>query len=390
MNAHLCLMPSSTVPARLVARLGALWLAACVAANAGAQEARMPGARNAEADCAADDVECQARRQREEEAAQKTGSTVGGAGLAQGGGGLSSCAPPGVACGPPDPAPISTTKTLGPLSVRRLDFSLGIDHAVSPSWVIGALYGHGRATLERRETTTELFAADPPRITFKDARIRARSNTVAAVLTWFPAPDVSIDGSASLQRMDFEFERSDDPDRVRYRGDNAGRATGFSLSASKAWRLARTVLVFRAGLDQVDSRVDALRAVDPVRTPRPGFEPDTLEVSPQRTKVLAGLAELQAQWPLSYSFGVWLPHLRATWQQRLKQRSDPIRAEVNDDTALITEAQQQQIGKKAATVAVGAMALFKNRSSVFVELGATRGSGELRETRLAVGAKIER
>lgn len=381
-------MPTFTQAVHLAARLGALWLAAFVAANAAAQDGRAPAQGDAEADCADDDAQCQARRKREEEAAQKAGSTVGGTGLAQGGGNLSACAPPGAACGQ-DPVPIATVNTPGRLGVRRLDISLGIDHALSPRWVIGALYGHGRATLERRETTTELFEADPPRNTVKDARVRARSHTLAAVLTWFPAPDVSVDGSVSLQRTDYAFQRVDSPGGLRYRGDNAGRASGLSLSASKAWRLAGTVIVSRAGLDRVDSRVDALRAVKPGGAPPSGAGPDTLEVSAQRTKVLAGLAELQAQWPLSYGFGVLLPHLRVTWQQRLKQHSDPIRAEVNDGISLITEA-QQQIGKKAATVAFGATALFKNRSSVFVELGATRGSGELRETRLALGAKFER
>jgi hypothetical protein len=330
-------------------------------------------------DCPDNDAACLERKKREEEAAERAGSTEGAAGLVFGGGSIVPCvgAAPNVVCGDAGPPVVSR----GPLSVRRLDLSVGIDHALSPRWVVGALVGVGRGRVHRIETVSAGSTVNS-----KNTTIRTRNATIAALLTWFPVTDISVDGSLSLQRAKLDFERFDSLGGRRFIGDNAGRAWSATLSASRAWRGEGVALVPQAGLVYVDNRVDPLRASIP--DPPPGSV-ENLTVSQQRAKALSALFEAQAQWPRSRSFGVLVPYARLAWRERVSYRGDPVVTQTGDNNGRTTTDLETQTARRTGTLAAGVLAVLANRMSLFGDLGYTRGSGDLREARLSLGLKFE-
>jgi hypothetical protein len=181
------------------------------------------GPRDNGVECAGlTDTECRARQQREEETSRAAQKADGGSGLIGAGAAIVPCVSSssgGVVCGvTSNPPPV----TRSPLTVRRFDFSAGLDHALSPQWAVGALVAFGRGRLHRFQIQTQPAVAGEPASQI-DTTIHTRNTTLAGSLSWFPAADVALDASLAYQRSSFDLERQDQPDNRRFIGNNAGR-----------------------------------------------------------------------------------------------------------------------------------------------------------------------
>jgi outer membrane autotransporter protein len=285
--------------------------------------------------------------------------------------------------GEPPPPPIVTR---GPLHVRRFDLSAGVDHALSDRWVLGGIVGYSRGKLERSQSTVVPNAAPNSLPELSDTTIRTHSSTLTATLTWFPQPDVFIDGSLAYQRTSFDVERLVNS-LALFSGSNDGRSWGLSLSAGTALRGEVTV-VPQVGLDYVDSRIDALNTgLIFIET---GERADELglHISERRSKTWSGVFGLQVQKPLGASFGTVTPYARVLLRQRLSQSGTPAVATAVGATPVTTDLESQG-SKRSATLAVGLLTQTPGGVSVFGDVGVTRGSGDVREQRVSIGIKFE-
>jgi outer membrane autotransporter protein len=282
------------------------------------------------------------------------------------------------------PAPPIITR--GPLHVRRFDLSAGVDHALSERWVIGGIIGVSRGRLERSQSAVEPDAVAGSLPELSDMTIHTRSTTLTATLTWFPQPDVFIDGSLAFQRTTFDVDRLVNS-LALFSGSNAGRSWGLSLSAGTALR-GEVTLVPQIGLDYVDSRIDALKTsvlfVDTgERNADEGFA-----ISERRSKTWSGVFGLQVQKPLGASFGTVTPYARVLLRQRLSQSGTPAVATAVGATPVTTDLESQG-SRRAATLAVGLLTQTPGGVSVFGDIGATRSSGNVHERRVSIGIKFE-
>ncbi len=365
--------PHAPSPSATHCLLAAATLAWNVAAQA--QSTPVPAEAQARIECTDPaDAECAARRKRTEERANR--GTELGAPQAVGDAPL----PPQ---GAPAPPPVITR---GPLSVRRYELSAGLDHSLSRQWVLGGLLGYAHTRLRRfqSEQAPGALPGSPPQDS--DTTVRARATLLAATLTHFPRDDVFIDASLLAMRSRFNIERRVN-DLALFTGSNGGRAWSLSLSAGGVWRGAGTAVVPQLGLEYVKSRVDPLRTsyvfTQTADGPFEGFS-----VSAQRQSALSALAGVQVQWPRSTSFGTLTPYLRGALRERLSLHGDAVVATAPDATPVVTDPQLQS-SKRSVGLAGGVLAQFPGGASVFTDLGYTRGQGQLRETRLALGVKFE-
>jgi hypothetical protein len=362
-------------PASIV---GVAWSALAAGVTPEALAQSTPAAASTSVECAdPNDAECPARKKAEQERRSTARPEDSAEGLAGSGVAIVPCVgdATGGVCGSTSiPPPVRR----GPLNVRRLDISAGIDHALSPQWVAGALIGVGRGRLHRVQMEIEK----------KDTTIRTRSATLAATLTWFPAADIAIDGSLTYQRMSFDFERVDTASGQSraFFGNNNGHSWGLSLNASTAWRGDGFAVIPQVGLDYASSQVDVLYAS--IADPPPGSI-ENFRVSEQRAKTLAALVGAQVQWPRSVDFGVAVPYLRSAWRQRLWHSSSPVTVTAPGPRPVEVDL-KSQTSRQAATVAAGLLMQLSGGVSLFGDLGYTRGRGDVRETRLSVGFKLER
>ena len=113
------------------------------------------------------------------------------------------------------------------------------------------------------------------------------------------------------------------------------------------------------------------------------------EVSAQHQKKLSATVGAQLQWVRSTGFGTLTPYLRTMLHQRLWMRGNDVVATANGADPVVTDPQLLS-SKRSATVAAGVLAQFMEGVSLFADLGATRGQGQLHEVRLAMGIKFER
>jgi len=355
-------------------------LAAAVLTLCGAAHAQTQATTDAGCTDASTTPECVAARKRKQDEERANRSAEFGSPQAVGDAPL-----------PPQGEPVTKPPTItrGPLRVRRAEISLGIDHALSPKWVIGGLVGVSRTRLHRSQS--ELAADAEPGSQpdpVSDTTVHARGTTLAATLTHYPREDVFIDAALAVQRTSLTDDRLVN-DLALFSGSTHARAVSLSLTAGGTWRYAKGMAVIpQAGLEYVDSRVDPLQTnytfVDTGEGPFPGFE-----VSGQHQKALLALAGAQVQWARSTSFGTLTPYLRTMFQQRLRLVGDDVVATAPGATAVVMDPQVMS-SKRSVTLAAGLLTQFPGGVSLFADLGATRGQGQLRETRLAVGIKFER
>lgn len=276
----------------------------------------------------------------------------------------------------------------GPLKVRHYEASLGLDHVLSRQWAVGGLIGVSSGRLRRHqvEFVTDSVIPDPPGQT-SDTTVRTRNTTLAATLSYFPQPSVFVDGTLSVMSTRLDTQRVVN-DAAEFNGKHNGRSVNFSLSAGKVLRMGPRVLVPQAGLDYVDSRTDALHTTYTFYD-TPGMLEEGFSVSAQRQKTLAALLGAQLQWPLSTSTGTLTPYVRSTWRERLWLKADPVVATAPGaaDRQLNPE---DSSSKRSIAVGSGVLAQFSGGVSAFVDLSYTRGTQDLRATRLGVGVKFER
>jgi hypothetical protein len=279
-------------------------------------------------------------------------------------------------CGEAFPRPVPQR---GPLTVRRFDLSAGVDHLLSREWAIGGLVGVGRARVHRLQTGE---------VVPKDTTVRSKSSTVAATLSWFPTPDAVVEATLAYQHTAFDFERKD-REVSGYRtflGENHGDSRGLLLHAANAWRRGTTTLVPQLGLEYMANHVGPLNASIP-NPPLGSVE--NFQVTAQKWTTLAGVAGLQAQWPRSVSFGTFTPFARTAWRQRLSQRSEPVVVDGPGPLPRDIDLNAESV-RYAATLAGGALVYLAGGTSLFAEVGVSRGDKKLRETRLSLGIKFER
>jgi outer membrane autotransporter protein len=342
-----------------------------------AQSTLPPPMRPADVECADPaDAECAARRQRKQDEERSNRATELGAPQAVGDAPL----PPQ---GEPAPRPQITR---GPLTVRRVELSAGFDHALSPQWVVGGLVGGARARLRRSQSELPPDALPGSLPTDSDTTVRTRATTLALTLTHYPREDVFVDASLLWQRTSFDVDRVVN-DLVRFGGSNRGRSVSAMLAVGGVWRHAGMAVVPQVGIEYVDSRVDPLQTnyvfIDTGEGPFEGFA-----VSAQHQRALSALAGLQLQWPQSTAFGTLTPYLRTSLRERLSLHGDEVIATAPGADPVLTDPQVPS-SKRAATLAGGMLAQFPGGTSLFADLGHTRGQGQLRETRLALGVKFE-
>jgi outer membrane autotransporter protein len=282
------------------------------------------------------------------------------------------------------PAPPIVTR--GPLHVRRFDLSAGVDHMLSDRWVLGGIVGVSRGKLERSQSTTVADAAPGSLPELSETTIRTHSSTLTATLTWFPQPDVFIDGSLAYQRTSFDVDRLVNS-LALFSGSNDGRSWGLSFSAGTALRGEVTV-VPQIGLDYVDSRIDALRTSLLFIETGERLDDEGFAISARRSKTWSGVLGLQVQKPLGASFGTVTPYARVLLRQRLSQSGTPAVATAVGATPVVTDLESQG-SKRSATLAVGLLTQTPGGVSVFGDAGITRGTGDVRERRVSIGIKFE-
>ena len=270
-----------------------------------------------------------------------------------------------------------------PLRIKREEASVGVDHALSPQWVIGGLLGYAHGKLTRSQSSTF-----PPQTTpsqFDDATVRTRSTSIAATLTHYPQPDVYVDASLSYMRTRFDVQRLVN-DLTLFEGRNAGRQWALSASVGRIWRSGSVALIPQLGVDYIDTRIEALDTsyvfLNPPDGPFPGFQ-----VGEQRMKVWSATLGGQVQWINSVSFGTVTPYARAMWRQRLAIHADPVVSTAPGADALTTDL-ASATSRYMSTVAAGLLLQFSRGISAFADIGYSRGDPG-RETRFAFGIKFE-
>ena len=286
---------------------------------------------------------------------------------------------------PPQGAPAPQPRVeRSPLRVRREELSLGVDHALSPQWVIGGLLGYSRAKLTRSQAS--FFTPGAPPDQQDAASVRTRSTSFAGTLTHYPRPDVFVDTSLSFMRTRYEVQRVVN-NAALFEGRNAGRQWALSASAGRIWRSGSLALIPHAGIDYMDTRIDALDTsyvlLDPPDGPFSGFR-----VGEQHMKVWSATLGTQAQWINSTSFGTLTPYARVMWRQRLAIRAEPVVSAADGADPLTTDL-ASATSRRMGTVAGGLLLQFSGGISAFADLAYTRGNAGLRETRLAAGIKFE-
>lgn len=276
----------------------------------------------------------------------------------------------------------------GPLKVQHYEASLGLDHALSRQWVLGGLIGLSRGRLTRQQTEFVIDPIDPNDPgQDSDTTVRTRNTTLALTLSYFPQPSVYVDGTLAVMRTRLDMQRVVNG-LAEFNGEHSGRSLGLSLSAGKVLRMGTRVLVPQVGLDYVDSHTDALHTMYGVYD-TPGMREEGFSVGEQRQKTLAVLLGAQVQWPLSTSTGTLTPYARSTWRERLWLKADPVVATAPGaaDRQLNPE---DSSSKRSIALGGGVVAQFSGGISAFVDLSYTRGTNDLRATRLGVGVKFER
>lgn len=290
---------------------------------------------------------------------------------------------------PPQGTPEPTFRIeRGPLKVQHYEASLGLDHALSRQWTLGGLIGLSRGRLRRQQTefaTNSVIPDDPGQDS--DTTVRTRNTTLAVTLSYFPQPSVYVDGTLSVMRSRLDMQRVVNG-LAEFNGEHSGRDLGLSLSAGKVLRMGPRVLVPQVGLDYVSSRTDALHTTYTFYD-SPGMLEEGFSVGEQRQKTLAALLGAQVQWPHSTSTGTLTPYMGATWRERLWLKADPVVATAPgaDDRQLNPE---DSSSKRSIALSGGVLAQFSGGISAFANLSYTRGTNDLRATRLGVGLKFER
>jgi len=268
----------------------------------------------------------------------------------------------------------------GPLTVRRLEFSAGLDHALSRQWVLGGLVGVSRGRLAR----TQIEEPGP----VSDTTVRTRSTTLAATLSYFPQPAVFIDGTLAVTRTNLQTARVVN-DNAEFNGDNVGRGVALSINAGQVWRSGARAFVPQVGLEYMDSRTDALHTTYRLYSEVPEARYEGFSVDEQRQKTLATLLGAQVQWPQSTGFGTLTPHLRITWRERLWMNTNTVTATAPGADPRQLDPEESN-SRRSLALAGGLVAQFPHGVSAFADLGYRRGTNDLRETRLALGIKFER
>lgn len=276
----------------------------------------------------------------------------------------------------------------GPLKVQHYEASLGLDHALSRQWGLGGLIGVSRGRLRRQQTefaTDSVIPNDPGQDS--DTTVRTHNTTLAVTLGYFPQPSVFVDGTLSVMRTRLDMQRVVNG-LAEFNGEHSGRSVGLSLSAGKVLRMGPRVLVPQVGLDYVSSRTDALHTTYTFYD-SPGLREEGFSVGEQRQKTLAALIGAQVQWPFSTSTGTLTPYVRSTWRERLWLKADPVLATAPgaDDRQLNPE---DWSSKRSIALGAGVLAQFSGGISAYADLSYTRGTNDLRATRLGVGLKFER
>ena len=271
-----------------------------------------------------------------------------------------------------------------PLRVRREELSIGVDHALSRQWVVGGLLGYSRARLTRSQAS--FFTPGAPADQTDAATVRTRSSSFAGTLTHYPRPDVFVDASLSYMRTRYEVERIVN-DLALFEGRNAGRQWALSASAGRVWRRGALALIPHAGIDYVDTRIEALDTneflFDPPEGPFPGFR-----VGEQRMKVWSAMLGTQAQWINSTSFGTLTPYARVMGRRRLSIRAEPV-VSTADGADPVTTDLATATSRSLGTLAGGLLLQFSGGISAFADIACSRGNAGLRETRFAAGIKFE-
>lgn len=287
--------------------------------------------------------------------------------------------------GEPVPPPVVIR---GPLSIRRHDLSLGLDHRVAPSWVASALLGVSRGRLRRSQTEYPAdMVGQPDAATFSDTTLRTRSVSLAGMLSWMPRPDLYVDATLATMRTKLDVDRLVN-ELARFEGQTVGRAWSLSLGAGTLWRPGWGQVVPQVGLEYVDAQVDPLHTQLTYVQENTGDHFDGFAVGAQHTRSVNSQLGAQWQWPQSAGFGVWAPHLRGLWRERLWLRGDEIVATADGADPVLTDP-ATITPRRAFTLAGGVSLMWPGGTSAFADLGWTRGQGSLRERRLALGFKFE-
>ncbi len=276
----------------------------------------------------------------------------------------------------------------GPLNVRRDEASLGFDHALSSRWVLGGLLGTSRARSKRHQL--EIFDGVPEEFgNASDTAVRTRNTLYALTLTHYPRPDVFLDTTVAFMRSHLQMERLVN-DAALFEGNTQGRSWNVAVSGGGLWRSGRLAWVPQLGLSYVDAKVDAMPTTEsfPFEDP-PTIGIEGFRVGEQRQKTLSALLGGQLQWTQSVPFGTLTPYTRASWQQRLWMRADPVVS-----TTLAREPVLVDLGaatsRRVLTLAVGALAQLPGGTSLFAELSHARGNADLHEKRASIGLKFEK
>jgi Autotransporter beta-domain len=283
--------------------------------------------------------------------------------------------------GGPTPKPIVTR---GPLQIHRSEVSLGIDRAFAPRWVASGLLGLARGRLQRSqsELPPDALPGSPPQTS--DTTLRTRSTTLTTMLTYLPATDLFFDATLSAMRTSLDVHRVVN-ELALFEGDTVGRAFSLGFNAGGTWRVGGGTLVPQVGLEVVRSHVDRLSTT---LTFSDGTRDEGFTVDVQRSHAVSLLAGAQMQWPRSAGFGVWAPYARTALRQRLSIGGDTIVATAPGANPILTDP-SAITPRRAGTLAGGVLFLWPRGVGAFVDLGLTRGSGDLRERNIAAGLKFE-
>jgi len=245
-----------------------------------------------------------------------------------------------------------------------------------------------RTHLHRHQSETTADAEPGSLPTVSDTTVRAQGGMAALAFTHFPKEDIFIDTTLAFQRSSLHSQRLVNEGALFF-GDTHARATSLSVAVGDVWRYKHGVAVVpQGGLEYADVRVSPLHTsyiyLDPEDGPYRGFD-----ISAQHQKKLSATVGAQLQWVRSTGFGTLTPYLRTMLHQRLWLRGNDVVATARGAEPVVTDPQLLS-SKRSATLAAGVLAQFMGGVSVFADLGATRGQGQLHEVRLAMGVKFER
>ena len=90
------------------------------------------------------------------------------------------------------------------VGMNRPGRGIGVDHALSPTWLIGGQLGASRTRLRRHQVADEQVS---------DTTVRAHGSTAALALTHFPNGDLFIDTTLAFQRTSLRNDRHPIPRR---------------------------------------------------------------------------------------------------------------------------------------------------------------------------------